>query len=199
MERRKIMELAIIAAAVLIVAFTVGIKAGDICNEIKTLESSITQLRETIEKKQILKMEINGAEHIDNNTGITPEKKVNKNIERPCDYGEEWKPLVQPLPLPQLEQDIILDAYDISSFGRVWDRKRNKLMKARTNGSDDVKVHLRTQKGHTYRSVKVLVASAFIGRQSCYKYRVVNCDGNPKNNAASNLRWEEIVREGWKH
>lgn len=114
-----------------------------------------------------------------------------KADEPPKIYGEYYRKMKEPVPWSKHR---IEDSYLISNMGNVWDDKRKKLVAIYRSGNDMV-VSLRTKDGNkATRRVKILVATTFIGVQNIFEYKVVNCDNNIKNCAASNLRWKKIER-----
>ena len=119
-----------------------------------------------------------------------PTKSKKEEGNPPRNYGEFWKPMVEPI--PYTKNRIVVDRYEISNMGRVWDKKREALLSvAKDKRNGEASVSLATKTMYTRRALKVLVATTFIGAQNSKNYIVVNCDGNPNNCAASNLRWKK--------
>lgn len=133
---------------------------------------------------------------------VKPEKKTKEKVEKkvekkpkrkpqavdisqkPTLYGEKWM---------KVEDDKLLPIYEVSNFGRVLNIESGKLLRQNIyENNRGVVVSLKNKKNaYVMREVKVLVAKAFIGEQSVYSYTVVNIDGDPMNNNASNLKWQK--------
>lgn len=120
------------------------------------------------------------------------EEKPQK-AEPPSLYGEIWKPLVEPIPV---KDNSILPYYMVSNMGRVWNDKLGVLLNEKMMPTGLIVNLNRKEKGSSQRFVRNLVATAFIGAQNTYIYKVVHCDGNPRNCAATNLRWTKIKKGG---
>lgn len=118
-------------------------------------------------------------------------KSKKEEVNPPRNYGEVWKPMVEPIPYAKHRIDV--DRHEISNMGRVWDKKREALLDiTKDKKSSELRVSLNTTTASYRRRVlKTLVATTFIGIQNSKNYIVVNCDGNPNNCAASNLRWQK--------
>lgn len=111
-------------------------------------------------------------------------KRKAKDI--PSVYGEIWEDVIDMSPNRERE---IAPIYKVSNMGRVWNAKRG-IMLSPFMTKNGYSIVVRTKDGEqTQRLLKVLVACTFIGVKSTGKYKVVHCDNNIKNCAASNLRW----------
>ena len=84
--------------------------------------------------------------------------------------------------------------YEVSDHGNVFSKRSNQPMELSWNGRGTVKVNFsREGKLHT-RSVRVLVAQAFVPVESADDSRrddleVINIDGDQRNNHYTNLAW----------
>lgn len=84
--------------------------------------------------------------------------------------------------------------YEISDAGAIFSKKSMSRLSFSENSSGQLKVNL-MRNGVVYtRSVRVLVAEAFLHRPTHIDpldgaWGVINKDGNPWNNEASNLAW----------
>lgn len=184
-----ILDLATITVVVLVITYMVS----DIRTDVKKVKEYTYHLEDLLNKTN---------DRIDDLAFVmeTPKQKPkegNKPKEKkiaqpPSRYGEEWKPLAECF----LKGDTAIeDYYLISSMGNVWDKKHNRMMAAKYDPRVGSRVRVKGANGKfQQRNVKLLVAATFIGEQNRFYYKVVHCDGNPRNNAASNLRWEKMKR-----
>lgn len=78
--------------------------------------------------------------------------------------------------------------YSISNYGEVVNETTGRLLRESTTIQGAVKVNLHNGEYHT-RSVKVLVAEAFVPGQSVIFNTPIHLDGDQKNNRADNLMW----------
>ncbi len=89
------------------------------------------------------------------------------------------------------------DAYQISSDGEVFNKRRGKLAKTCVESSGYVKIGLYMD-GKTYsRSVHRLVAEAFIPNPEGLP-QVHHKDGDKANNTVTNLEWVSTKTHGGK-
>lgn len=80
--------------------------------------------------------------------------------------------------------------YEVSDRGDVVNRTTGRLMQQSHTQAGQVKVGLVGEDGkQKSRSVKVLVAEAFVDGKSATYDTPINLDGNPENNNASNIKW----------
>lgn len=80
-------------------------------------------------------------------------------------------------------------SYKVSNYGDILNTSTGKLMKQSVNTSGVLKVGL-VMGGKQYaRSVKILVADAFVFGRSDIFDTPIHLDGNPHNNRADNLAW----------
>jgi len=79
--------------------------------------------------------------------------------------------------------------YSVSSHGRVRNEDRGRLMNTSLTQQGGVKVGLVSGSRQYTRSVKVLVAEAFVDGASERFDTPMHLDGNQENNNASNLVW----------
>lgn len=79
--------------------------------------------------------------------------------------------------------------YSISNFGRVMNESTGRLMKENKNAQGTVKVGLMDNGKQYTRSVKVLVAHAFVDGYSDIFNTVIQLDNNEDNLYAGNLMW----------
>ena len=80
-------------------------------------------------------------------------------------------------------------AYEISTFGRIMNLKRDTQMRTSTTREGDVKISLGNEHSRRTMSVKYLVAEAFVYQPAPLFDAVINLDGNSRNVAAYNLAW----------
>lgn len=79
--------------------------------------------------------------------------------------------------------------YAVSSYGRICNEERGRIVKTSTTRQGGIKVGL-TQGGRQYtRSVKVLVAEAFIKGRTHTFDTPMHLDGDQSNNHISNIVW----------
>ena len=89
--------------------------------------------------------------------------------------SEQWLPVVG-----------FEGSYEVSDLGRV--RSRFRVLKHRIDTAGRPRVNLSADGVHSTHIISILVAVAFVsGRAS--GLIVEHQDGNPANNAATNLRW----------
>lgn len=82
-------------------------------------------------------------------------------------------------------------SYQISSLGRVYNMRRDRMMSPNQNNHGHVKINLRGEHGldrHT-RSVALLVGEAFVEKPDSRCNQVMMLDGDLSNVAATNLVW----------
>lgn len=79
--------------------------------------------------------------------------------------------------------------YEVSSLGKIWNRKLDKRMATSLTRDGDVKISLQSPEGRRTVSVKYLVANAFVMKPSPVFNAVINLDGDPSNISAMNLEW----------
>jgi hypothetical protein len=91
-------------------------------------------------------------------------------------HQEVWKPIEG------------FESYSISSFGRVYSKKTNKILRAKLNINNYYCVVLCDSGKITTKRVNRLVAIAFIPN-SLNKSEVNHKDGNKTNNNINNLEW----------
>ena len=101
--------------------------------------------------------------------------------------AEEWRDI-----------DGYVDRYQVSNLGRVKSlpnaiRKTELLMKPQKHPAGHLLVMLTDSVGGKYRQkrfyVHRLVLETFVGLPPL-DHEACHCDGNPENNALSNLRWD---------
>lgn len=113
-------------------------------------------------------------------------------------YGEEiWKDVDYPGVKPGL--------YEVSNYGKIRNKKRNKILKAQRQNGKYVRLILQTGRPEYPEgmfSVHRIVAYAFVKNPDpATKTRVHHKDGDKGNNYCDNLEWvtpEENVREAVK-
>ena len=91
--------------------------------------------------------------------------------------------------------------YQVSSFGRIKNYKRNKIRKLSTNKSGYQFVIIKLNNITKSLSIHRLVAISFI-TNSENKKEVNHIDGNKKNNNVNNLEWStryENQKHAWKN
>lgn len=81
-------------------------------------------------------------------------------------------------------------SYQVSSLGRV---RRVKLLKPDVSEDGYSRIHMYSGNQAKRPLIHRLVAEIFIGPQPCGKPVVAHRDGNPSNNAPSNLYWATPV------
>lgn len=80
--------------------------------------------------------------------------------------------------------------YDVSTFGRIYNRVQDKIMRTSRTTHGHVKITLMTDGRVRYtRSVGVLVAEAFVKPPNSMCESLIILDGNLSNVEASNLAW----------
>lgn len=90
---------------------------------------------------------------------------------------EQWKPIIG------------FPNYSISSEGRVRNDARGKPVRSSLTKQGAVKVGLSGRNGQQTRSVKLLVADAFVKGYTEIYNTPIHLDGDQSNNSASNLAW----------
>ena len=145
----------------------------------KDEEAVLLPLGSTVEKKpEPKKKEQKKRQYKKTQTVEVPQK--------PVLYGEKWM---------KVEDERIAPIYEVSNFGRVVNIKTGKLIPQHIYKGDPVIYpQTRVDNGTSMRIVRILVANAFIGKQN-RGYKVINIDGDPMNNNASNLKWEKIKKK----
>lgn len=93
---------------------------------------------------------------------------------------EQWKQIV----MNNMEFD-----YLISTHGRVYSLKTNKILANRYDKQGYIRVVLRKDGNPHYFLVHRLVAFHFIPNNDSSKVEVNHIDENPKNNHVENLEW----------
>lgn len=81
------------------------------------------------------------------------------------------------------------EGYSISSFGLVMNKASGKLIKPQHNPNGIVYVPLYVNGEKITRSVKVMVANAFVDGKTKIFDTAINKDGNKMNCRADNLVW----------
>lgn len=81
------------------------------------------------------------------------------------------------------------DRYSVSNMGRVMNVRTEKLVKPQLTPQGITYVPLYTPNGNVARSIKVLVAKAFVDGETKIFDTPINKDGNKSNNQADNLVW----------
>ena len=79
--------------------------------------------------------------------------------------------------------------YAISSLGQIVNQDTGKVLKTSSTRAGATKVGLVVGGVQYARSVKVLVAQAFVPGSSALFDTPINLDGDPTNNTALNLAW----------
>lgn len=79
--------------------------------------------------------------------------------------------------------------YSISNFGDVVNEATGRVLRQSTTIDGTVKVNIMHSNGQSTRSVKVLVADAFVLGKSDFCNTPIHLDGNSQNNQADNIRW----------
>lgn len=80
--------------------------------------------------------------------------------------------------------------YEVSSLGRIFNRKRDLMMKTSQTNHGHIKITLKHESGERYtRSVAMLVAEAFVTAPNLLCNQLILLDGNLSNVKASNLAW----------
>lgn len=82
--------------------------------------------------------------------------------------------------------------YSVSNLGNVMNIRTEKVMKLQTTKPGVVYVPLYTDDENSTRSVKVLVAQAFVEGETELCNTPINLDGDKSNNRASNLAWRPL-------
>lgn len=185
-----------IIALVTIIAALLGIAyiVSEVLTKVKNIEERTNSLSKPVEdiseNVDALRFMIHTTLTQENETKESaPKNEKPQRTEPPCMYGEIWKPSVQVKHTKRIKE-----IYMVSNLGRVYNMAKKKFLREQTIPSGQA-VSVRCEDGtQAKRLVKVLVATAFIGAQDISHYKVVNCDNNFKNNAASNLRWVKIER-----
>lgn len=78
--------------------------------------------------------------------------------------------------------------YEVSTWGRVFNKRTGKILKPQENEKGYLRVDLINDKGRKHLKVHRLVATAFIPNPK-NKPQINHIDGNPKNNSYTNLEW----------
>jgi len=81
------------------------------------------------------------------------------------------------------------ERYVVSNLGRVMNVRSERLIKPQLTPQGITYVPLYSDTGHETRSIKVLVARAFVEGETNIFDTPINVDGIKSNNAASNLMW----------
>lgn len=81
------------------------------------------------------------------------------------------------------------DGYLVSTFGEVMNKETEKLIKPQVTPNGIVYVPLYVHGEKVTRSVKVMVAKAFVDGRTKIFDTAINRDGNKLNNRADNLLW----------
>lgn len=79
--------------------------------------------------------------------------------------------------------------YSISNYGEVVNEHTQRLMRLSTTLQGAIKVNLVNEEGRSTRSVKVLVAEAFVNGQNDIFNTPIHLDGEQRNCRADNLMW----------
>jgi len=79
--------------------------------------------------------------------------------------------------------------YMISNKGEVQNVSTGRLMQLSTNNFGTLRVTVRNSTGIVTKSVRVLVAKAFVDGETEIFNSVINLDGNEENCRADNLAW----------
>lgn len=81
------------------------------------------------------------------------------------------------------------EGYSISSFGEVMNKQTNRLIKPQLTPNGILYVPLYVNGEKVTRSVKVMVAKAFVEGRTKIFDTAINKDGNKLNNRVDNLEW----------
>lgn len=79
--------------------------------------------------------------------------------------------------------------YSISTFGRIRNDNRDRIVKTSTTQQGAEKVGLFYEGRQVTRAVRVLVAETFIANSNPLFNTPINLDGNQTNNYVDNLMW----------
>ena len=79
--------------------------------------------------------------------------------------------------------------YQVSNYGQVLKSSTGRIVSESRTGSGVVKVNLMIGSKQYTRSVKVLVAQAFVSGQDDIFDTAIHLDDEPRNNRADNLAW----------
>jgi hypothetical protein len=93
--------------------------------------------------------------------------------------------------------------YEVSDHGNIFSKRNNQSMLLSSNGRGTVKVNFSVEGEIHTRSVRVLVAEAFVEKPTDLESRthdldVINIDGDEWNNHWENLMWRPHWF-AWKH
>lgn len=80
------------------------------------------------------------------------------------------------------------EGYQITSWGRVFNRKTGKFVLQEINAKGYLRVDLYNEQGKKHMKVHRLVAQAFLDNPDG-KPQVNHKDGNKQNNSITNLEW----------
>lgn len=84
-----------------------------------------------------------------------------------------------------IERSIVFKDYEVSSHGRIRNKKKNKIKKLQISKNG----YLRTSANTFTLSVHVIVCEAFHGKKPSPIHHAAHWDGNKQNNYFKNLRW----------
>lgn len=80
--------------------------------------------------------------------------------------------------------------YQVSDYGRIYSERTGTMMSCSLNSTGSLKVNLMQDNQIQTRSVRVLVARAFVaGEDEFDNATPINLDGDPWNNETDNLLW----------
>lgn len=89
--------------------------------------------------------------------------------------------------------------YQVSDCGRVYSDKTGTILRPSMNSTGNVKVNLMVHTNMHTRSLRTLVAEAFVsGEEDFDNATPINLDGNHWNNRKENLLWRPRWF-GWKY
>lgn len=182
------MEMIIALVMITIVLLGIAYIVSEVLTKVKSIEKRTNSLSDSIEN---ISNSVDDLRFMAKEEPVSDAPKHEKPLrtDPPCMYGEIWKPLVQVKHTKKIKE-----IYMVSNLGRVYNMAKKKFLREQTISNGQT-VSVRCEDGiQAKRLVKVLVATTFIGAQDIRYYKVVNCDNNFKNNAASNLRWVKIER-----
>ena len=100
---------------------------------------------------------------------------------------EEWKPVN-----PNFVKNIVEDTYLVSNYGRIYNKKENRLLTPAISGNH-LRVHIRVNENgkskDTTRSLQRVMMTAFYPVENFENLEVDHVDNCSFNNQLSNLQW----------